>query len=154
MQEGHSALHGEFCLENGRVVPERCEAYWVHAKTPKDLTQRQLAVLVLDSKYSSSVLEGNCQGEDDYPDARMFDPSLSGLRLSQASQPGKVQANIGDLPNYGRRTYDGAPPQMRLLWEDLWRFQRLLIMLFVHPAKARHRHLWWIFNELGNIGVR
>lgn len=113
------------------------------------MTERDLAVLVLDSKVVAAALAANCAGKASFNCPNVFDPSLTGLRLAEATQNMLCVQDAARLPNHGRRVTVPAPPQARLPWTGLWRWQRQLAGLSMATAQAGDRHLWWFMGAVG-----
>ena len=153
IQERKTALSSKFIMgKPGCLNPRKTAAYFKHCVTPEDMTEADLAVLLFEPDTARAVLSANCAGETCYRDPTVFNPRLTGMRITDVTGPAAVAANAAVQPNAGWRI--DAPPTLpaRLLHSALRAWQALVVQLFLHPATESQRHLWWFHGVLGNIG--
>ena len=96
-------------IEGGKTTPDRADAHCRRQHSPEEVTERDLAVLVLDSKVVAAALAANCAGKASFNCPSVFDPSLTGLRLAEATQNMLCVQDAARLPNHGRRVTVPAP---------------------------------------------
>ena len=125
--------------------------HFKHCCNPETMTEADVAQLALEPAVAASVLSANCAGEHMHRDNAMFAPELRGMRIGDVTSTA-VAANHAAQPNAGWRV--DQPPTMpaRLLHADLRNWQAMVVQLFLLPATATQRHLWWFWGVAGDIG--